>query len=123
MISKRIGGITMYIYKKEELDPKFYDAVLLCELMGMKWNSLYMDKSGELCISFKGKLSEEQVRTVLMHFLDIIYNDTNINSISTEYHKDYKYTGNRNREIYTSVYTPDGVDYRKYQSSYAVMQM
>lgn len=99
----------MYLYKKEELKeyPQFHDAILLCEYMGLQWKSIYMDREGGLAISFKGKLNEEQVKTVLTHFKDIIDGDTNVEKISCEYLKDYEY-----EDDITRIYTPDGYDYR-----------
>lgn len=104
----------MFTYNKEELPERLHDAVLLCELMGMKWISLYMDKNGGLAVSFSGMLSEEQVRNVQMHLLDLVYNDTNIDRVKTEYFKDYIYLGSKQNGERTIVYTPDGLDYRKY---------
>lgn len=106
----------MYTYKKEELSPRFHDAVLMCELMGMRWTSLYMDSKGELAISFDGILSEEQIRNVQMHFLDIVYNDTNMSRVKTEEFKDYIYLGNKQEGQRTVVYTPDGINYKKYMN-------
>lgn len=106
----------MFTYNKEELPEKLHDAVLLCELMGMKWTSLYMDPKGELAISFEGKLLEEQIRNVQMHFLDIVYNDTNMSRVKTEEFKDYIYLGNKQEGQRTVVYTPDGINYKKYMN-------
>lgn len=99
----------MYLYKKSKLIeyPKFHDAILLCEYMGLQWKSLYMDNKGELAITFEGKLNEEQVKTVLMHFKDILDGDTDVEKISCEYLKDYEYDDETTR-----IFTPDGYDYR-----------
>lgn len=98
----------MYLYKKSELKkyPQFYDAILLCEYMDLQWKSIYMDNNGELAITFEGKLNEEQIKTVLMHFKDIIDGDTNVEKISCEYLTDYEYDGETTR-----IFTPDGYDY------------
>lgn len=113
----------MYIYKKEDLAeeyPQLHDAITLCELGGLKWKSLYMDPSGELSVVFDRLLTEERIKFALMHFLDVIYNDTNVDTISTKENIDYVYNYEKK---YTQIFTPDGLDYRTNISSRCVVQI
>lgn len=112
----------MYIYTKEDLKeyPQFHDAILLCELSGLKWVSLYMDPSGELAITFDRLLTEERIKFVLMHFLDIIYNECNIDAINPKENVDYVYNYYKKQ---TQIFTPDGLDYRNHIPSYNIIQM
>ena len=110
----------MYIYERHELvdHPQFLDAIILSEMQtSKKWRSIYRDKTGELAISFYGKLSESNIKTVLMHFKDLIDGDTDTNNISCNYGVDYSYANghhaNREKE-YTQIFTPDGYDYSKF---------
>ena len=110
----------MYIYEKSELveHPMFWNAILLSEIQtNAKWRSIYMDKSGELAVSFYGKLSEEQIKTVLMHFKDLIDGDTDVNNISCKYGVDYSYDNGHHangEKDYTQVFTPDGYNYSQF---------
>lgn len=110
----------MYIYEKSALTehPQFFEAVLLSEMQTKaKWRSIYMDKSGELAVSFYGKLTEEQIKTVLMHFKDLIDGDTDINNISCKFNIDYSYYNEHHaigEKVHTQIFTPDGYDYSKF---------
>lgn len=110
----------MYIYEREELakHPELKQAVWLSGLQtGAKWRSIYRDKDGELSVSFYGKLTEQQVKTVLMHFKDLIDGDTDVSSISCKYNVDYAYSNPHSTDKegpYTQVFTPDGYDYSKF---------
>lgn len=110
----------MYIYEKSELTehPQFFEAVLLSEMQTKaKWRSIYRDKSGELAVSFYGKLTEEQIKTVLMHFKDLIDGDTDTDNISCKYGIDYSYDNGHHangEKEYTQIFTPDGYDYSKF---------
>lgn len=83
----------MYIYEKTELNeyPKLASVIQLCELGGLKWRDLYMDKSNELAITFYGILTKNQIKTVIMHFKDLIDGDTNVDEISVEEFSDFMY--------------------------------
>jgi len=110
----------MYIYKREELaeHPIFMQAIMLSEMQtGANWRSIYRDKSGELSVSFYGKLTEQQVKTVLMHFKDLIDGDTDVSSISCKHGVDFTYSnlhGADKEGPYTQVFTPDGYDYSRF---------
>lgn len=110
----------MYIYKREDLQkhPMFDQAVMLSEMqIRAKWRSIYRDKKGELSVSFFGKLTEEQVKTVLMHFKDLIDGDTDLSSISCEYNRDYTYSNPHDADkegAFTQVFTPDGYNYSQF---------
>jgi hypothetical protein len=82
-----------------------------------KFRSLYMDKSGECAISYYGRLSEQEIKEVMINFCypgeDKCYDD-----IHPEYLYDYTYDNvhHANGEPnYTIIYTPDGLDYRTLQ--------
>ncbi len=109
----------MYIYEKSELTehPQFFEAVLLSEMQTKaEWRSIYRDKSGELAVSFYGKLTEDQIKTVLMHFKDLIDGDTDTNNISLEYGIDYNYSNKEGigEKPFTQIFTPDGYDYSNF---------
>lgn len=117
----------MIAHTKKELAkyPYFLQAITLCELQGLKWNCLYMDPDGELAITFEGVLTEDNVRDVLMHFMDIIYNDTNVSNISTKKDVDYVVCNRHHADghsEYTQVFTPDGLSYKNFHYNYAHVQ-
>lgn len=112
----------MYYYKKEQLPPAFHDAITLCEFAHLKWEDLYMDPHGELAIKFADKLSEGAIRMVLMHFLDIIYNECNLNKINPKEDIDYTYLEN-NKKVVTIVYTPDNISYKEIVRIHALTQV
>ena len=79
-----------------------------------KLRSLYMDKSGECAISYYGRLSEQEIKEVMINFCypgeDKCYND-----IQPKYLMDYTYDNvhHANGESnYTTIYTPDGLNYK-----------
>ena len=95
----------MYCYVKSELPAQVQNAITLCELQGMVWEDLYMDPQGELAVAFKGKLSEDQIKMVNMHFLDLLYGDTQ----EEKYNQiDYDYNNGK-----TSIFNPDGEDFKR----------
>lgn len=96
----------MYITKENLAKyPEFHQAVQLCELMGMSWRSIYVDPSYELAITFKGTLSKEQVKNVIMHFCDLLVGECDSEAIKPELYQDYRYKDFSGQE--TEVYTPD----------------
>lgn len=103
------------LYYKENLPEVFKNAVMLCELTtdGAKFRSIYMDPNGELSINFDGHLSNEQVKTVIMHFKDIIDGDTNVDKITTEPFVDFVRWDSKN-DKYTQIFTPDGYNYKRF---------
>ena len=110
----------MYIYEKSELveHPMFWQAIILSEMTtGAKWSSLYRDKDGGLAVIFDGALNEEQIKTVLMHFKDLLDGDTNVRNISCKPNVDYVVCNRHhadNRGEYTQIFTPDGYDYSQF---------
>ena len=101
----------MVAFKKEQLAeyPQLQDAITLCELGGLKFKSIYMDPNGEISIIFDRLLTEERVKFVLMHLLDIIYGDCNVSAIKPKQNVDfvYNFAGRC-----TQIFTPDGLDFR-----------
>ena len=110
----------MYIYERQELaeHPMFQQAIMLSEMqIDKEWRSIYRDPSGELAVSFYGKLSEDNVKTVLMHFMDLVDGDTDLNKISPKYNVDYSYANGHHangEKEYTQIFTPDGYDYSRF---------
>lgn len=79
-----------------------------------KLRSLYMDKSGECAISYYGKLTEQQIKEVMINFC-YPGEDKSYDDIHPKVWKDYEYMkGNTSegRLDYTVIYTPDDLDYR-----------
>lgn len=79
-----------------------------------KFRSLYMDKTGECAISYYGKLSEQEIKEIMINFC-YPYEDKCYNEINPQLRKDYTYNNGHhaNGETeYTTIYTPDDLDYR-----------
>lgn len=79
-----------------------------------KFRSLYMDKSGECAISYYGHLTKQQIKEVMINFCypgeDKFYAE-----IHPTVWKDYEFMKGNSPEgnpDYTTIYTPDGLDYR-----------
>ena len=79
-----------------------------------KLRSLYMDKSGECAISYYGRLSEQEIKEVMINFCypneDKCYDD-----IQPKYLMDYTYDNihhTNGESNYTTIYTPDGLNYK-----------
>ena len=108
----------MYATTLNDIENAFlHDAIIVCEMQGFKLRSLYMDKDGECAVSFYGKLTEEQVKNILIQFY---LDDVLLDDIHPEYYKDYKYENRRNangEEGFTQIFTPDGIDYRTMTTS------
>lgn len=111
----------MYIYERTKLaeHSMFEQAVELSILQTKKvWSSIYRDPTGELAITFIGKLDKDQIKTVLMHFKDLIDGDTDVNNISCKEDLDYAYRtktlANHKVVDTTEIYTPDGYDYSQF---------
>lgn len=80
-----------------------------------KLRSLYMDKSGECAISYYGRLTEQQIKEVMINFC-YPGEDKSYDEIHLSYNKDYYYPyTDGTDEDYTIIYTPDGLDYRTLQ--------
>lgn len=69
--------------------------------------TIQMDKKGELCLGFKGKLNEKEVKEVLKNLNPF---DSTDEDYKIEYILSYSYS-NDMQETY--VYSIDGIDYRK----------
>ena len=86
--------------------PYLHDAALVLSKR-FSLTSICMDKKGELCLGFKGKLNENQVKEILKNLNPFDSTDEDYN---LEYILDYSYSDDMQE---TYVYTPDGIDYRK----------
>lgn len=79
-----------------------------------KFRNLYMEESGECAISYYGRLTEQQIKEVMINFC-YPGEDKSYDEIHPTVWRDYEYLkgnaseGNPN---YTIIYTPDGLDYR-----------
>ena len=77
-----------------------------------KFRSLYMDKSGECAISYYGYLTEQQIKEVMINFC-YPGEDKSYDDIYPTVWKDYvKGNSSEDNSDYTTIYTPDGLDYR-----------
>jgi len=79
-----------------------------------KFRSLYMDNSGECAISYYGHLTEQQIKEVMINFC-YPNEDKSYNEIYPTIWKDYEFMKGNPSEgnpDYTTIYTPDGLDYR-----------
>ena len=79
-----------------------------------KFRSLYMGNSGECAISYYGKLTEQQIKEVMINFC-YPGEDKSYDEIHPTIWNDYEYMkGNlsEGNPDYTTIYTPNGLDYR-----------
>ena len=79
-----------------------------------KFRSIYMDKNGECAISYYGKLSEFQIKEIMINFCYPM-EDKSFNEIHPIYLQDYTYDNGHHangESAFTTIYTPDGLDYR-----------
>lgn len=79
-----------------------------------KFRSLHMDKSGECAISYYGHLTEQQIKEVMINFC-YPREDKSYDEIHPKVWKDYEFMKGNSSERnpdYTTIYTPDGLDYR-----------
>lgn len=94
--------------------PYLHDAALACKLKGFKFRSLYMDSSGECAISYYGILSEQEIAEIMLNFC-YLGEDKSYDEINPKVWKDYEFMKGNSSEgnpDYTTIYTPDGLDYR-----------
>lgn len=96
-------------------NPFLHDAVLVTQLLGYKFHSLYIDPLGECAVKYKGELSERDVATILQQFY---IEDISIHDIHPERYKDWEvdYIKHTDKVGFTTIYTPDGVNYKKIYS-------
>lgn len=76
--------------------------------------SLYMDKSGECAIAYYGRLTEDQIKEVMVNFC-YPGEDVSFDEVHPIYMQDYSYENGRhaNGETeFTTIYTPDGLNYK-----------
>ena len=80
-----------------------------------EFRSLYMDKSGECTISYYGELTEQEIKEVMINFCypgeDKFYDE-----IHPKIDNDYIYIDEnslcKGDRPHTTIFTPDGLDYR-----------
>lgn len=112
----------MYTTSIQDIEnPFLHDAALVLSLREkdkgekiFKFRSLYMGKSGECAISYYGYLTEHQIKEVMMNFC-YPKEDKSYDEIHPKIWENYEYMkGNPSEETpdYTTIYTPDGLDYR-----------
>lgn len=107
----------MYATTIQDIEnPILHDAALVLSLREndkeekiYNFRSLYMDRSGECAISYYGKLTEHQIKEVMINFCYPM-EDKSYDEIHPSYNTDYYYPDTD--EEYTIIYTPDGLDYR-----------
>lgn len=85
--------------------PFLHDGAMVISLRH-SLESVYMDKEGGVCLTIKGKLSEDAVKDILQN---INPNDLCEDEMSLDYNLDYSYSDDMQK---TYVYSPDGIDYR-----------
>lgn len=79
-----------------------------------KFRSLYMDPTGECAISYYGHLTEQEIKEVMLNFC-YPGEDKSYDEIHPTIWEDYEFMkGNFSKgdPDYTTIYTPDGLDYR-----------
>lgn len=85
--------------------PYLHDAALVLSKR-FSLTSICMNKNGEVCLSFKGKLNEKEVKEVLKNINPF---DSSDEDYDLEYILDYSYSDDMQE---TYVYSTDGIDYR-----------
>ena len=92
--------------------PFLHDAAMVCEEIGHKLRSIYMDPSGECAISYWGDLSLEQRARVLQNYLpdDVPYEEC-YQMVQDRNYCQWIFDKNHPNG-YTMFYTPDGLDYK-----------
>lgn len=112
----------MYATSIQDIEnPILHDAALVLSLREndkgekiFKFRSLYMDKSGECAISYYGHLTEQQIKEVMINFCYPL-EDKSYDEVHPTVWKDYEFMKGNSSEgnpDYTTIYTPDGLDYR-----------
>jgi hypothetical protein len=84
-----------------------------------KFRSLYIDHSGECAISYYGRLTEQQIKEVMINFCYPM-EDKSYDEITPQYNVDYHYENGHHyngESEYTIIFTPDGLDYRNWKDS------
>ena len=79
-----------------------------------KFRSIYMDKSGECAISYYGKLTNNQIKEIMINFCYPM-EDKCYDEIHPQYGIDYDYNNGHHangESEFTTIYTPDGLDFR-----------
>lgn len=108
----------MHWNKNEIADVQYdflHDALYLINLHTPGFVSCYMDKSGELALTFEGELTEDQIKGALfelnIEFLSP-YSAAPIGPSAEElkYGQTHEYCYNTERTV---VYSRDGIDYRR----------
>ncbi len=85
--------------------PFLYDAAMVINKFA-PIKSIYMDKNGKIAFTLKGKLTDKEVKRVLMNInpFDSCEEDYDLTSLNYSYSNDMQNT---------YVYSADGIDYRK----------
>lgn len=85
--------------------PFLHDAALIISKR-YSLESIYMDREGGICITLKGRLSDNAVKDILMNInpWDFCADDYELSLL------DYSYSDDMQN---TYVYSPDGIDYRE----------
>lgn len=109
----------MYATTIDEIENAYlHDAAFVLSLRKgnpFRLRSLYMDKSGECAISYYGRLNEHQIKEVIQMYS---FGDVCLDNINPVYRKDFTYDNGHHangESEYTTIYTPDGVDYRNWE--------
>jgi hypothetical protein len=80
-----------------------------------KFRSLHVDPCGECAISYYGKLSEQQIKEIMINFCYPM-EDKCYDEITPKYNIDYCYQNGHHangEDEFTIIFTPDGLDYTK----------
>ena len=112
----------MYITSIQDIKvPFLHDAALTLSLRQndkgeniYKLRSLYMDRSGECAISYYGRLSEQEIKEVMINYC-YPYENKCYDEIHPVYIENYTYDNGHHangESDYTTIYTPDGINYK-----------
>ena len=95
--------------------PFLHDATMVCEEIGHKLRSIYVDPNGECAISYWGDLSLIDRARVLQNYLpyDAPFEECYKMAQNKNYTRWFSECTAKHPNGYTQLYTPDGIDYRK----------
>lgn len=88
--------------------PFLHDATMICDIFtDHAFQSIYMDRSGGICLKLKGKIDKELIKRIMCEFDPYVTSETSFDDYNPEYYEDYEYS-----DEYTLFYSKEGIDYR-----------
>lgn len=105
----------MYAITISEIEiPFLHDAAMVCDMKNYNLRSIHVDPSGECAISYWGDISLADSAIILQNYLteDVDLDECYCMVKEGSYRKWFKSDDPKHPNGYTTLYTPDGIDYR-----------